>query len=390
MVIQRAFRYRLCPTFEQAEALVQFAGATRFVYNLALEQRRDFWRQYRATTGGTLNFVSQGHQVTALRAELPWLAAVHSVPLTQALRDLDRAFANFWSGRARYPSPRRKGQNDNFRFRGCDVACRRLNAKWSAVRLPKIGWVKFRDTRAMRGALVNATISHSANGWYVSLSCEIEHDTPANDLPPVGIDRGIANTLALSTGEMLSTPATIQLERRKRRAQRVLSRRVRGSIRYRKQRQRVARIAAKISRVRADWRHKASLSIARRFGAVAIEALPIANMTRAGTGQRGLNRSILEQGWGAFERTLGYKLEERGGTLVKVNPAFTSQECSACGAIDKASRESQASYACRSCGFTEHADTNAAINILRRGTAFMLAEGCGCAPVEARTVNHAV
>jgi putative transposase len=127
-------------------------------------------------------------------------------------------------------------------------------------------------------------------------------------------------------------------------------------------------LAAKIARCRADWRHKATLDIAERFGTVTLEALKVANMTRAGKGKRGLNRSIREQGWGAFERVLAYKLEERGGTLIKVNPAYTSQECSACGTIDKASRESQSSFACRHCGFTDHADTNAAKVILRRST----------------------
>jgi putative transposase len=307
-VIQRSFRYRLRPTPEQAETLAQYAGATRFIYNLALEQRRDFWRQYRAQTGGWLNFISQGREVTQLRAEVPWLAAIPSTPLTQA---------------------------------------------------------------------------------HIALSCEIEHEAAANDLPAIGIDRGIANTLALSSGEMLSTAGLMVLERRRRRAQRVLARRTRGSDRYRKQRARLGRICAKIARSRTDWRHKATLNLSQRFGTIVVEALPVKSMTRSGRGKRGLNRSILEQGWSAFESTLTYKLEERGGTLVKVNPAFTSQECSTCGVIDKASRESQARFACRSCGFAIHADTNAAVNILRRGTAAMLVEGRGCAPVEARTINLA-
>jgi putative transposase len=202
----------------------------------------------------------------------------------------------------------------------------------------------------------------------------------------VGIDRGIANTIALSTGELLSTPDTSRLERRKSRAQRVLSRRKRGSNRYRKQRQRLSRITSKIARVRSDWRHKSTLSITQRFGTVVLEDLRIPNMVKT---NRGLSRSIHEQGWGAFERVLTYKLEERGGTLIKINPAFTSQECSACGVIDRASRESQASFTCRHCGSAIHADTNAAINILRRSTASMRAEGGGYAPDETRTINLA-
>jgi putative transposase len=386
-VIQRAFRYRLEPTDEQAELLAQFAGAARFVYNLALEQRRTFWRQYLAETGGNICFASQCREVTLLRAEVEWLRDACCTALHYALRDLDRAFQAFFAGRADYPKPRRKGANDSFRVKGSEVSVSRLNARWSAVKLPKIGWVKFRDTRPMRGRAVNASVCRSADGWHVSFACEIEHEAPANHLPAVGIDRGVANTLALSTGELLSTPDLAHLERRKRSAQRILSRRVRGSKRYRKQRRRLSRIAAKIARCRADWRHGATADIASRFGVVALEALPVQSLVSAGKRKRGLNRSIMEQGWGAFERVLAYKLEERGGSLIKINPAFTSQECSACGVIDKASRESQSRFACRHCGFTDHADTNAAKVILRRSAPRV--EGGDNAPVEARTMNLA-
>ena len=384
-MIQRAFRYRLYPTPEQAERLSQFVGATRFVYNLALEQRTTFGRR-----GRSFNFVSQGREVTTLRREVDWIAAVPSTALTQALRDLDKAFASFFAGRARCPTPRRKDINDSFRCQAKDLGFRRLSRRWSALRVPNLGWVKLRDTRPLVGRRLNVTISHGAAGWFASFACEIEHEAAPSTLPAVGIDRGIANTIALSTGEMLATPATTILERQKKRAQRVLARRSRGSRRYRKQRARLRRITTKIARVRADWRHKATLSIARRFGTVAIEDLNTSAMTRAGRGKRGINRAILEQGWGAFESVLTYKLEERGGTLIKVNPAYTSQECSACGTIDKASRESQASFACRHCGFAGHADTNAAINILRRSTPSMPVEDAGYGAVEAGTVNHAL
>lgn len=392
-MIQRSFRYKLAPTPEQAETLAQFAGVTRLIYNLALEQRRDFWRHYQTQTGKTLNFISQGRQVTELRAQVDWIGAVPSGILTQALRDLDRAFANFWAGRSRYPTPRRKGQHDSFRSKAVEVRWRSLNRRWGAVRIQNLGWVKYRVSRPLHGKVVNATVSHCAEGWFVSFTCEIEHEAAPLALPAVGIDRGITNTIALSTGELLSTPDTSALERRKAKAQRVLARRSRGSSRYQKQRRRLGRISAKIGRIRADWRHKATLDIAKRFGTVAIEDLNTKGMTRAGKGKakRGLNRSILEQGWGAFERVLAYKLDERGGTLVKVNPAYSSQTCSACGVIDRASRESQASFACQSCGFASHADTNAAINILRRSTASMRVEDGELIPaVETRTANHAL
>lgn len=379
----------------------QFAGVVRLVYNLALEQRRDWWRHYRRETGSALNFFVQCRELTSLRALFDWIAEVPFECQKFALRDLDRAYSNFFAGRAGYPSQRKKGFNDAFRFEGRKVSAKRLNGKWSVVRLPKIGWVKFRDTLPLRGKVMNATVSASAAGWHVSFACEIEQEAESgiSRLPAVGIDRGVANTLTLSTGEHLRMPARLaEIERKKRRAQRVLSRRKRGSARYAKARRRVSALQARAARIRLDWRHKASLDIARRFGIVVLEDLATRNMTRSAKGtvealgtnvrqKAGLNRAILDQGWRGFETVLAYKLEERGGHLCKVDPRHTSQTCSACGAVDRGSRESQASFHCRQCGFRAHADHNAAINILRRNTASMLVEEGRWPAGEARTIG---
>lgn len=383
-MIQRTFRYRLYPSREQIERLEATANARRFVYNLALEQRMTFWRQAKAA-GVTLNFISQGRELTLLRRDLPWLAEASATPLIQALRDLDRAFTAFYQGRTKYPRFQSRDRNMAFRHKGSEVSIVGLSDRWAFVRLPKIGAVKMRLTRAFRGRIVAATFRRDALGWHVSLACEIDHEAAPSILPSVGIDRGVANTISLSTGEHVSTPSTAKLERRKRKAQRVLARRKRGSNRYRKQRQRVSALAAKMARIRADWQHRASTDVARRFGLVALEDLKVANMVRA---NRGLSRSIHEQGWRGFEDKLAYKLDERGGTLAKVNPAYSSQTCAACGVVDKASRESQSRFACRHCDTVEHADTNAARVILRRSTAVV--EGRAYAPVEARTNGHAL
>ena len=382
----RGFRFKLHPTPEQEHSFRSFAGVCRLVYNLAFEQRRDHWRNYQRKTGQKLNYVAQARELTALRAEFDFVADVSQTCQQQALRDLDKAFVNFFAGRAKYPTPRKKGLNDNFRFQGREVQIERLNGKWSRVRLPKIGWVKFRDTRQRIGRMLNATVSADALGWHISFACENEYEAPASELPGVGIDRGVANTLALSNGELLSLPTNlVLLDRRKRKAQKALARKKRGSNRRRRALGRAAKISAKIARVRRDWQHKTALDIAQRFGDVAIEDLKIRNMTASAKGtlaepgrnvrqKAGLNRSILAQGWQSFETILAYKLEERGGTLTKVPAPFTSQTCSVCGCIDRRSRESQARFSCVHCGHEAHADTNAAIEILRRNTASMRIE----------------
>jgi putative transposase len=396
----RGFRFKLHPTPEQESAFRAFSGVCRLVYNLALDQRENWWRQFRRQTGGNLNYFAQSKELTLLRAEFDWIAAVAQTCPQQALMDLDRAFTNFFAGRAHYPTPRRKGVNDAFRFLGREVQVRRLNDKWSSVRLPKIGWVKFRDTRPIRGQIRNATVSHDALGWHVSFACAFEAPAVDHVGTSVGIDRGVTNTLALSTGEMFSIPACLLVvERRQRAAQRVLARRKRGSKRRLKQLRRCAKLSAKRARIRKDWCHRVTTGLAKRFGTVVLEDLKIANMTASAAGtldepgkgvsqKRGLNRAILNQGWSQFETLLSYKLEERGGFLCKVPAQHTSQTCSACGCIDKRSRESQARFVCHHCGFEIHADTNAAIEILRRNTAWMRMEERGFPSDEVRTTQE--
>jgi putative transposase len=394
----RGYRYKLAPTPEQESTFRQFAGVCRLVYNLGLEQRRDFWRQYRRAQGEPISFASQCRELTKLRAEFDWIAAVTATCQNQALRDLDKAYSDFFKGRAKYPTPRRKGVNESFRFKGKETRLRQINAKWAMVLVPKIGWVRLRYSRPVRGTIKNATVSLDATGWHISFACESDLAAPAiSALPAVGIDRGIANTLSLSTGEHMQLPVSLRpLELRLRQAKRTLSRRKRGSRRRLRALRRAAKISAKCARIRRDWHHRVALDITRRFGTVVMEDLKVANMTASAAGtvaapgrnvgqKAGLNRSILNQGWYAFETILAYKLEERGGTLVKVPAAYTSQTCSSCGTIDSRSRESQARFACQHCGFEIHADHNAALNILRGNTAWLRMEAGRQAAVEVRT-----
>lgn len=380
----RVQKYRLYPTPEQSGKLAQFAAGVRFIYNLALEQRRDFYRQFRRTTGEALNFVTQGRQLTELRREFPWVAETPAEFQHAALRDLDKAFAKFFQGGG-YPGFRKAGIHEGFEAKARAVRLGRLNGKWGTVFLPKLGWVKYRDTRPINGEVRAVRVVCQQGKWFACIGVRNAYEAPASDLPAVGIDRGVAVPLALSTGEMIAAPDLTALDRSTRKAQRILSRRKRGSKGRAAQRLRVARLKARAARIRRDWQHKATTSIARAYGTVAIEALNTRAMTVAGRGKRGLNRSILNVGWHSIELMLAYKLEERGGTLIKINPAYTSQTCSACGTIDRGSRESQARFACLHCGHEMNADHNAAINILRQGLAGV--DGAGCGPDEARTDN---
>lgn len=380
-MLNRGYRYRLYATDEQEALFSQFAGVCRFLYNIALEQRRDWWRNYRSVTGFNISFASQGRELTELRAEFDWIAAVSIIPQQQALRDLEKAYQNFFAGRADYPSPCKRGVNDSFRFSGRDCPWRKLNAKWAAVKLPKIGEVKFRLTRDIPGVIKNVTVILDALGWNVVFSTEIEHEAPRNFGPAVGIDRGVAHTLALSDGTFRDLPKERLklLDRRARKQAKALSRKKRGSNRRNAARRLLARTKAKAARLRLQWNHERTTEIASTHGVVVIEALKIRNMTASAKGtvvepgrnvrqKAGLNRAILESGWHQFETLMSYKVAERGGELRKVDPAYTSQCCAECGAVERDSRKSQATFECGHCGHVANADHNAARNILRAGT----------------------
>ena len=377
----RGYKFRLYATAEQETMFDQYAGVCRLVYNLGLEQRRDWWRQFKANTGIAISYPSQARELTALRAEFDWIAAVSIICQQQALRDLDKAFGNFFAGRADYPTPRKRGMNDAFRFSGRDCLWRKLNAKWAVVKLPKIGEVKFRLTRAIPGTVKNVTVTSDALGWHVVFSTEVEHTAPPNFGPAIGIDRGVVHTIALSDGTFRDMPKEQLnvLDRRARKQARKLARCKRGSNRRHAARKILARTKAKIARIRLHWNHERTTEIAAMHSVVVLEALKTKSMTASAAGtvdepgrkvrqKAGLNRAILNNAWHQFETLLSYKIAERGGELRKVNPAYTSQCCAECGAIDKANRESQATFHCGHCGHTAHADTNAARNILRAGT----------------------
>jgi putative transposase len=250
---------------------------------------------------------------------------------------------------------------------------RRVSRKTGQVWVPKAGWVRFRWSRAVPpGAKSYRVTMDRAGRWHIAFAV-IPAPVPApGNAQTVGIDRGVAVSAALSTGELLHAPALTARERtRLRRLQRSLARAKRGSNRRGRVRHAIARLRARETDRRKDWAEKASTGIARRFDVIRVEDLQITNMTRSAKGTRenpgrnvrakaGLNRGILGSGWGLLVR----RLEDKApGRVENIRPAFTSQRCSACGHVDAKSRESQARFVCTACGFALHADVNAARNI---------------------------
>ena len=365
-------RCRLHPTPAQEAVLRDHCGHARYVWNLAVEQHRH-WRPGRKRAPG---YLQQCRQLTAARAEHRWLAAGSQTVQQQALRDFGQALAGFFdpANPAGRPSWRKAGRDEGFRItgrRGRQWDVRRLSRKTGQVWVPKAGWVRFRWSRAVPPGVKSCRVTMDRAGrWHVAFAV-IPGPVPAPGTGQVlGIDRGVAVSAALSTGQLLHCPALTARERaRLRRLQRRLARAARGSNRRGRVKHAIARLRARDRDRRKDWAEKVSTGIARRFELIRVEDLKIATMTRSAKGTRqdpgrnigakaGLNRGILGPGWALLVRRLQDKAP---GRVEKIRPAFTSQRCSACGQVD--SRQSQAVFRCTACGFATHANVNAAINI---------------------------
>ena len=366
-------RYRLLPTPAQQAVLRDHCGHARYVWNLAVEQH-SHWHPGRASAPG---YLAQCRQLTQARAGHPWLAAGSQTVQQQALRDFSQAMAAFFdpANPAGRPSWRKAGRDEGFRIvgRGRQWDVRRLSRKTGEVWVPKAGWVRFRWSRPVPPDARSYRVTRDRAGrWHVAFAVIPGPVSAPGNSQAVGIDRGVAVSAALSTGEMLHAPGLTERERtRLRRLQRSLARAERGSKRRGRVRHAIARLRARETDRRKDWAEKASTDIARRFDVIRVEDLQIKNMTRLARGTQenpgrnvgqkaGLNRGILGSGWGL----LVSRLEDKApGRVEKIRPAFTSQRCSACGHVDRDSRESQAVFRCTACGYACHADVNAARNI---------------------------
>ena len=365
-------RYRLQPSREQETVLLRHCSDARYVWNLAVEQRA-WWRPERGSAPG---YLKQCRQLTAARADNPWLAEGSATVQQQALRDFALAMTNFFKGTHRRPSWRKAGKNEGFRItgrRGRDWDVRRLNRNWGQVKIPKIGWVRFRWSRDLSADVRSFRVTRDRAGlWHVTFAVipDPVHGPGTGEV--VGIDRGVAVSAALSTGEMLKVPCLSAPERaRLLLLQRKLAKAKRGSNRRGKVKLAIAGMKARERERRKDWAEKTSTDIARRFDVIRVEDLRIANLTRSAKGtaaqpgrnvraKAGLNREISRSGWGLLVR----RLEDKApGRVEKVPAAYTSQRCSACGHVDGRSRESQARFRCTACGYACNADVNAARNI---------------------------
>ncbi len=309
--------------------------------------------------------------------EYAFLKECPSQVLQQKLKDLERAFKDgFDRGQPLKLMPvfKKKGLNEGIRFpQGFKLNNRRIF-------LPKIGWICFHKSCDIKGTIKNITITSKGGRWYASIQVEqmIEIGKHPSD-SEIGIDAGIKCFAAFSDGTMIEGVHSFRRHEQKlAMEQRKLSRKKRGSKNWKKQRRKIAKLHHRTANVRSDYLHKLSTDISKNHAKVFVEKLQIKNMSASSKGsieepgrnvssKSGLNKSILDQGWFELRRQLNYKLFWMGGVLSDVNPRHTSQQCSDCGHVEKENRVSQEVFRCKACGHEEHADINAAKNILTVG-----------------------
>jgi putative transposase len=367
---EKAYRYRFYPTPEQEQLLRRTLGCVRLVYNKALHTRTSSWYErkervdYKQTSGMLTQWKKQ--------EDLQFLNEVSSVPLQQGLRNLQKAFTNFWAGRARYPNFKKKRSGGSAEF--TRAAFRWKDGQLWLAKCSEALPIRWSRTLPKGCEPSTVTVRLDASGrWFVSLLVE---DHTVKHLPKVdkavGIDAGITSLIATSDGEKIANPKHFKRLRYKlRQAQKALSRKVKGSNNTEKARREVARIHAQIADTRTDFLHKLTTRLVRENQTIAVEHLAVKNMMK----NRKLSAAIADASWSELVRQLEYKCQWYGRTLVKIDRWFpSSKRCGNCGhVVDKLPLDVR-EWDCPECGTHHDRDINAANNILAAGLAVIV---CG-------------
>ena len=387
----RAVRYRIRATPAKYGRMERHAHACRHVWNyFVAKTRNDYEAWMKAgqdpTGRPSVSFFSLGIQFTELRRREPWLRELSANNVKSVLSDLANAYRKFFKEPGKEGPPRFKSvHRHDLSFPLASYQTFALQG--GKLRIQKVGSVRVSGGNFYPDAVpVSGRVKQEGGKWYAYVVCKVpaRHIKQAGPAErAVGIDRNV-HQIACSDGRIFRLPKSKRLEARRRRHQRAMARRVKGSKRYERAKARAAKASLKLRNIRRDWCHQTTRTLANEYGVAALEGLRVKNMAKSAKGtiegpgrnvaqKTGLNRSIMESAWGPFDQMLAYKARE----VVKINPAYTSQTCNECGVVDKASRKSQAKFQCVACGHEANADINAAKNILAAGMAATARGGGG-------------
>ncbi len=373
---KRAYKYRFYPTEEQRANLAQTFGCVRFVSNWGLHLRSTAYKE----RGEKLSYNDLAAQLPDLKKRYPWLGEVSSVPVQQSLRHLDRAFKNFFEGRAKYPTFKKKQNAQSatyaanaFKWDDATLTLAKMNTPLD------IHWHRSLPKDAKPSSVT--VTKDCTNRYFVSILIE-EHIEPlevSNNM--VGLDLGITSMVAISTGESVGNPQFFAKDEKKlAKAQRRHAKKKKGSRNRNKARLKVANIHARIQDRRRDYQHKLSTRIVHENQVICVESLAVKNMVK----NHCLAKAISDVGWGEFVRQLEYKSKWYGRTLVKIDRFYpSSKTCSACKHVLDSLTLDRREWVCPACGVVHDRDTNAARNILAEGLS-VAACGGSVRPVRAK------
>jgi putative transposase len=374
----QAYKFRLYPTRKQQERLQWTLDRARELYNAALQERRDAYRM----VGKHITYYDQANRLPEIKDIREEYNVIHSQVLQDVLRKADKAFKAFFvrCKRGETPGyPRFKGRNqfDSFTYPQGGYSLTHDNH----VCLSKIGSIKIKLHREIKGTVKTCTIKREGDCWYVVFACEVEHEPLEANHEAIGIDLGLVHFATLSDGSTIENPRYLRkAEKKLERLQQALSRKKRGSARRKQAVKAVGKAHRKVANQRRDFLHKHSHSLVNSYGTIVFEDLQPVNMRKrpkpkqdeqgnyvpnGAAAKGGLNKSIVDAGWGLFQRFCTYKAANAGRDVLLVNPKYASQICSGCGQVRKKDH-SERWHSCE-CGNELDRDHNAAINILALG-----------------------
>lgn len=374
MLILKAYKTELDPNNVQRTILAKHAGAARYTWNWALNRRIEEYK----LTGKSSNAIEQHRQLNSLKpTDFPWMYEVSKCAPQEALRDLDKAFRNFFAKRAKYPRFKSKKRGlGGFRFTGS------IAIEAGRIKLPRIGWLRLKESDYLpTDAKINSvTVKERAGRWFVSVQVEEQIAVSENQGPAIGLDLGLKAFVVGSDGSSLEAPKPLLRSlRRLQRLSRQHSNKQKGSMNRRKSAKRLAKLHYRISCQRADFLHKATTRLTTTNSTIVVEDLNVGGMLK----NHCLARSISDAGWSEFVRQLEYKTVWNGGSVVKAGRFYPSTKtCSACGMVKDEMPLSERTYHCNGCGLVLDRDVNAARNLLSLSSASSARfEACGDSPL---------
>jgi len=375
--VQKAFKFTLIPTRTQSDLINRTIGCARFVYNRFLALRKELYNIEQKT----LAYNACSQQLTLLKKEIEWLKEVDKFALQNSLKNLETAYKNFFSDFKKAKNKKGVGFPKFKKKYGCKQSYKtnltngNIQVVENRLKLPKLGWIKFHKSQDITGKLVSVTVTRTSAGKYTaSILCETEIDKHPQVNQNIGLDLGIKSYLVTSTGEVIDNPKCYRTQKRKlRKANKKLSRSVKGSNNRVKAKTKLARTYERITKLRDDFLHKLSTRLIRENNIICIEDLRVANMVR----NRKLALSISDAAWSKFVTMLEYKALWHDRIVQRVDPFFpSSQTCNSCGFINPEVKDLKIrKWSCPSCNAYNFRDANAALNILSEGLRLLTAVG---------------